>query len=99
MAFEFQLISSALRALSQLPPGERLAGLCALAVIAHLWHRTRCLTEALRLERERRLSDRRAYSMRLSETVKSLIELWSKAPAPRLKDIANNIEDDFELKS
>lgn len=99
MDFELRILSAVLQWLSRLPPAEQLAGLCALAIIALLYRRNRYLTEGWRRERERRLTERRAHSMRLNATVKSLIELWSHAPAPRLRDLANNIEEDFTLKS
>lgn len=62
-----------------------------LLIIWKLYRKTRYADELLRREKERSLSLQ-------NETVKTLVETFSNAPAPTLRDLANNIDDDFTLK-
>jgi hypothetical protein len=96
---ESQLVSWLVRALLTARQDVPWAGLCAAMAIVHLYRRTRYLTEALRRERARRSSEKREHTKQLHATVTSLLEAFSRAPAPRLKDLAEDTETDFRLRS
>jgi hypothetical protein len=99
MDVESQILSAALRWLAYAKhevPWERLF---YLTVILRLYRKGRYSSEALRRARERLSRQKRAHMMQLKETVKTMLEIFSKAPAPRLKDLAEDIENDFDLRS
>jgi hypothetical protein len=99
MDLESRLVSAVVRWLlwgTQNVPWERL---CAAMLILHLYRRTRYLTEGWRRERARRLKEKRESTKQLHATVTTLLETFAKAPAPRLRDLAEDTETDFRLKS
>jgi len=99
MDLESQMVSWLVRALWHARQDVPWAGLFAATLIVHLYRRTRYLTEALRRERARRSNEKREHTKQLRETVTSLLEAFSKAPAPRLQDLAEDTESDFRLRS
>lgn len=99
MDVESQILSAALRWLAYAQhevPWERLF---YLTIILHLYRKSRYSSEALRRERARRSRQKRAHTMQLKETVTTMLAIFSKAPAPRLKDLAEDLENDFDLRS
>lgn len=60
-------------------------------IILRLYRRHRYLTELLR--RERKLNSRL-----IGETATKLIEAFSRGPSPRLRDLAQDIDNDFTLR-
>lgn len=99
MDVESQILSAALRWLAYAKhevPWERLF---YLTVILHLYRRTRYSTAALRRVRARLSRQKRAHTMQLKEIATIMLERFAKAPAPRLKDLAEDLESDFDLRS
>lgn len=99
MDVESQLLSAALRWLAYAKhevPWERLF---YLTLTLHLYRKGRYSSEALRRERARRSRQKRAHTMQLKEIATIMLERFAKAPAPRLPDLAEDIESDFELRS
>lgn len=82
--------------------GASLTGLFAAIPIWRLFRRTRYLRAALRRQRQRHIKTQNDQQLRdwyhLRDTVVSLCETFSRAPAPTLNDLANDLERDFELK-
>ena len=99
MDLESQIVSWLVRVLLHARQDVPWGGLFAALLIAHLFRRTRYLTEALRRERARRSREKQESTKQLHATVTSLLEAFVKAPAPRLRDLAEDSQSDFQLKS
>jgi len=91
MDFETQLVTFLVHKGSELLRDKPWGGWLAAAVILHLYRKTRYLKELLRRANEETL---RAQN----ETWRKAFEIFTRAPPPRLQDLANDTEWDSPLK-
>lgn len=91
MELDPQLVVRLLRALWHLARDEHGDFWLCMTIIWRLYRRIRYGQELLRRQLEQSLRSQ-------NETVKSLIESFSVAPPPRLRDLANDTDSDFRLR-
>lgn len=91
MDFETQLVEYLARKGLELWRAGSWDGLLSLTVILHLYRRNRYLREALRRANAQRLTER-------NETWRTAFEIFTRAPPPKLEDLANDTDSDFRLR-
>ena len=91
MDFETQLVTWLVHKGAEVLREKPWGGWLAAAVILHLYRRTRYLTEALRRANEESLKAQ-------NETWRTAFEIFTRAPPPKLSDLANDTEWESPLR-
>ncbi len=85
------LLVRLLRALWHLAHEQHGDFWCCILIIWRLYRKLRYATELLRRQLEQNLRSQ-------NETVRILVESFSVAPPPSLRDLANDTDSDFRLR-
>lgn len=91
MDFEQQLVEYLARKALELWRNGSGDSLLSLIIILHLYRKNRYLRELCRRAQEQRLRER-------NETWRTAFEIFTRAPPPKLEDLANDTDSDFRLR-